>query len=234
MSFFDYFEPVPKRRCRECFASLSDWQGNEEEGVFFLWRQGVAAPIDQVMASEDKCSLENRERSRLPECFTFSTSCETCGKWHNIEGLCIDGIWRYSLIRDPKTPYPSGEGIGLFAINFLIQELAERLGKDIFVYEEDGLGTYQTLELDLPFGPIIVVKQSDHLVSKELFGDKAQSGPSIYVDAYDAIKYGYEKLYWGAIHELNISEKKVVMRIPDIKAWIDEARELLRWGQTDV
>ena len=233
MSFFDYFEPVPKRRCQICFNTLSDWQG-EGLGGFFLWRQGAAKPVDQKVDDEVKCSPDYRDRQRLPECFIFHTDCKTCNIPITAEGLSIQGAWRYTLIKDPEMVYPSGEAHGLFAINILIQTLAERLGQDLIVYEEDGLGTYRAFEQKLSFGPTIFLKQSDHLTNVKLYGNQAQSGPSIYVDAYDAIKYGYDKLYWGAIHALNISEENVVIRVPAIDSWVNEARDLIWKGSLDV
>ena len=210
MSFFDYYEPLPKRYCPECFARLTDWQ-SENEGHFFLWRQGVSIPVNQMVEDEIKCSIEYRNRQRLPETFNFQTECQRCDSLIKAEGVTVNGVWRYTLIRHPKIVYPSGAEHSLFGINFLIQALAKRLGKDLIVYEEDGLGTWRMFTHDLGFGPTIIVNQSDHLVDKDAFKERAHLGPTIYVDAYDAIKFGFDKLYWGAILALGVSETNVVL-----------------------
>lgn len=227
MSFYDYFEPVPKRRCQKCFSTLTDWQGCDAENAFFIWRQGSVAPVDQLVSEDAKCPLEVRKCQKLPETFSFSTACDVCETRVTAEGLCVEGIWRYTLIRDPKFPYPSGEEHPLFRLNILVQELADRLGKPLEVYEEDGLGTFRAFDQSLSFDAIIVAKQSDHLVNKQAFGEEAHKGPVIYVDAYDALKFGYGKMYWGALHALNISEKNVDMEYPNPSEWCDHARELI-------
>lgn len=230
MSLFDHFEPAPKKRCPKCFASLNDWQGSDGPSGLFHWRQHQATPKDQKASPDVKISEGKREQLSLPEKFTFHTACDVCAEDITAEGLCIDGIWRHTFIRDPEVPYPSGEEHPLFRVNILLEELAQRLGKasEIDVYEEDGLGTYRALWLKLDFGASAVLKQSDHLTNVAMYGERAHQGPVVYIDAYEATTLGYRKFYWSVLHALNISEANIDGQYVDAEQWLEDARELLQ------
>jgi len=235
MGMFDYYKPDFPKHCPKCFERFSDWQGKDGPCGLYIWEQHELAPIDQPIDKDARISLKERDVKRLPEVFDFETKCENCKIWVKAEGLCIDGVWRYTFIREPGVPYPSGEEHELYRLNLYVQDIAKRTGKEVVVYEEDGLGIFRAINLNTNFGASICLKQSDHLVDQKTFGEKAHKGPVVYVDGYDAIKFGYERMYWGALHALGLSEASIEFTYPNPDEWVDDIRKQVeqKWRYID-
>jgi hypothetical protein len=98
MGMFDYYQPQPEFRCPACSSPLRGWQGKDAACALFLWVQGQATPVDQVMDDEWKLPSAERAQHRLPERFEIYTSCETCKRWIDATGFVTDGIWSMSVL----------------------------------------------------------------------------------------------------------------------------------------
>ena len=92
MGMFDYYEPEAKLRCPACNKTLWEWQGKDGRNGLLVWRQGIAAPVDQ-QADDANLDAEDREKLRLPE--TFEIHSYDCGCPFPVEARCrsIDGVW---------------------------------------------------------------------------------------------------------------------------------------------
>lgn len=93
MGMYDCYEPLPLR-CPICDRPLEDWQGKDGPCAIFVWREGVAAPIAQLVDEDCALSPEDRGTWRLPEEFTIYTGCPG----HDDGFLfarcrCENGIW---------------------------------------------------------------------------------------------------------------------------------------------
>jgi len=232
MGMFDWYKPDPARRCPNCFEKLKGWQGKDAGNCLFHWQQHKRTPVD--FDSKEFDFAAEVDDARLPDNFDFYTSCEKCDTWMVAEGLCVDGVWRYTFIREPYVPYPSGEEHLIFSLNIWIQDLAERIGKTVDVFEEDGLGTMRAFAMKTNFNASFVLIQSDYQVDPSN-GERGFKGPIVYVDGYDAIRFGYEKMYWGIIHALGISEKHVDRDYPSPEKWVDDIRNEFekKWRHKD-
>ncbi len=104
MGMFDYYKPVPSIACPVCGKALEDWQGKSAECALVVWRQGVAAPVDQPITEESRTRLELRDTWRLPDEFELYTDCDCsnyinefnktqCGVWIDAIGKTIDSVW---------------------------------------------------------------------------------------------------------------------------------------------
>lgn len=235
MKSHDLYEPRWKKQCPRCLKPLDDWKGLDGPCNFFAWQQHKTSPIKQIEEADYQLSFSERNKARLPESFRFTTQCKACETFVKAEGVCADGVWRYTFIRTPDVPYPSGEGHPLFRLNVKIDGLAKRCGTQTETYEEDGLGTHTSFHFNLDFGASIVFEQSQHLSNKNYFGEKTHKGPTAYVDAFDAIKFGYEKLYWGVLNQLNIPKSAVDAEFTDMDEWQKDARKLFEnaWNYWD-
>ncbi len=82
MGMFDSFKPSRPLTCPACGLALRRWQGKDGPCVLFVWREGVASPIDQELDEVDEVDediralIPDRERQRLPKTFTiYSYEC---------------------------------------------------------------------------------------------------------------------------------------------------------------
>ncbi len=101
MGMFDWFEPVPKLWCPVCGRKLEGWQGKHGPCGLFVWRQGQAAPVDQMVTDDVKLSEQDRAKIRLPPRFTFYTEHDPCRPWVIAVGTCEDDVWvRAELVTD--------------------------------------------------------------------------------------------------------------------------------------
>jgi hypothetical protein len=67
MGMFDYYVPDPPILCPKCGKPLQGWQGaNHLNPALLVWKQGVAAPIDQRVDEECRGLPEVIRASRLP------------------------------------------------------------------------------------------------------------------------------------------------------------------------
>lgn len=92
MGMFDYYEPEATLRCPACNKILWEWQGKEGANGLLVWRQGMAAPVDQ-RADEANLDDEDRNQLRLPEIFEIYSY--DCGCPFPVEARCrsIDDVW---------------------------------------------------------------------------------------------------------------------------------------------
>lgn len=83
MGLFDWFEPDPVIRCLKCkIGTISGWQGKHGGHALFLWKQGLAAPVDQPIDEECKIDSQTREAKRLPfdkGVSIYYGNCDFCG-----------------------------------------------------------------------------------------------------------------------------------------------------------
>ena len=97
MGMFDYYVPDPPIACSKCGKPLDGWQGkNDLHPALFVWKQGVAAPIDQRVDDEWRGLPDVISAARLPngEIWIYGGKCE-CG--FNADGIfrgwVENGIW---------------------------------------------------------------------------------------------------------------------------------------------
>jgi len=93
MGMFDEYQPIPPLDCPACNAFLRGWQGKDGPCALFVWRQGVAAPIYQMIEDDDvRLTDEQLAEWRLPEEFTIYTTC-CSGFFIEADCYCTDGVW---------------------------------------------------------------------------------------------------------------------------------------------
>jgi hypothetical protein len=88
---FDWYEPVPQLDCPVCGASLDDWQGSDADNVMFVWRQGIASPVDWRI-DPDLQTPAGRDQARLPMTFSLGTD-DLAGHRIVAEGSAPGGTW---------------------------------------------------------------------------------------------------------------------------------------------
>ena len=89
---FDWFEPSDHFRCPLCADSLDGWQGKDGPCGLFVWREGVAHPVDQRIDEEVALEPDRRAEMALPETFEIYTY---CSNHHRVSMTCRcqDGVW---------------------------------------------------------------------------------------------------------------------------------------------
>jgi len=93
MGLFDYYEPSGPCDCPVCGTHLSEWQGKDGECALFVWRQGIAAPVEQRVDDDIACLPAVREQERLPTKFLiYSYDCD-CPFSIDAECAAPDGTW---------------------------------------------------------------------------------------------------------------------------------------------
>ncbi len=93
MAMFDYYQPSTQLLCPTCGAELKRWQGKDGPSALFVWQQGIASPIDQLVDEDLRCALEVRAEFRLPASFTIYSY--SCVKHPNVVARCkcVAGVW---------------------------------------------------------------------------------------------------------------------------------------------
>ena len=93
MAMFDYYRPQPLVACPVCGEVPAEWQGHDGPCGLFVWEQGVAAPIDQVVSTDARLEPSALAAMRLPRTFTIRARC--CSSRFSIEAQCIapHGVW---------------------------------------------------------------------------------------------------------------------------------------------
>ena len=93
MGLFDHYRPTPDLACPVCQASQLEWQGKHGPCGLFVWQQGHAAPIDQLV--DDDCQLSQAERAakRLPTRFEIYAQCQ-CPTFLYAVGTVESGVWQ--------------------------------------------------------------------------------------------------------------------------------------------
>jgi hypothetical protein len=85
MGMFDWYHPSQELKCPVCDKPLREWQGKDGPNALYVWTQGRAEPIEQVMDDECKGPSEIMQTSRLPENFLiYSHDCER----HRVSAAC--------------------------------------------------------------------------------------------------------------------------------------------------
>src|SRR6185503_3776041 len=86
MGMFDYYQPQSVLACPVCGKPLGEWQGKDGPCGLFVWRQGVAAPIDQIVSDDARLESEALARVRLPTSFSIYAYC--CSDRYAVEARC--------------------------------------------------------------------------------------------------------------------------------------------------
>jgi len=105
MSRYDICIPDPPQECPRCDGVLTGWETRNEGSFWFVWQQGIAAPIDQRLDADLAVPPERRQALRLPSEFTvFGSECSRCGYKFFGEARCTtdgSGIWRTMQLVPP-------------------------------------------------------------------------------------------------------------------------------------
>ena len=90
---FDYYRPQPLVACPVCREVPREWQGHDGPCGLFVWEQGIAAPIDQLVSSDARLEPTVLTAVRLPGTFTIRAYC--CSSRFNVEAICLapHGVW---------------------------------------------------------------------------------------------------------------------------------------------
>src|SRR5689334_17334793 len=98
MGMFDHYEPDPPLACSVCGRRLTGWQGKDGPCALLVWRQGVAAPVDQAVPEESRGDRSVIESLRLPREFEIYAGC--CGGRFFATARCgaPDGVWSTAVL----------------------------------------------------------------------------------------------------------------------------------------
>jgi hypothetical protein len=116
MGLFDYYEPDPPIECPKCGGRLVGWQGRDTLPALFVWRQGVAEPIDQRVDPDIRALPEKMAALRVSsEFWIYGGECECGFRFDNarfrVRCTAPDGVWRTTEIEPPPTPaHDVGDG----------------------------------------------------------------------------------------------------------------------------
>ena len=108
MGLFDYYEPDPPIECPKCGGQLSGWQGKDVFPALFVWRQGIAAPVDQRVDPDIRALPERMATLRVSrEFWIYGGECK-CGYCFDNSGFSVrctapDGVWRTTEIEPSPT-----------------------------------------------------------------------------------------------------------------------------------
>ena len=93
MGMFDYYQPHSALACPMCGKPLGEWQGKDGPCGLFVWKQGVPAPIDQIVDADVCLESEALAKVRLPTSFLIYTHC--CSTKYAVEARCTapDNTW---------------------------------------------------------------------------------------------------------------------------------------------
>ena len=106
MGMYDEYIPDPPLHCPVCGALLAGWQGYDGPNGLMVWKQGVAAPIDQPIDDDVRLDPGDLKKMRLPSTFTIHASC--CSTKFNVEAVCktSDGTWSQTDLVTVETAQP--------------------------------------------------------------------------------------------------------------------------------
>ena len=93
VGLYDDYSPDPPLSCPVCGAALEGWQGHEGPCLLLVWKQGVAAPVEQLADEENRFPPEELAELRLPERFFIHAWC--CSRDFAVEAECQapGGTW---------------------------------------------------------------------------------------------------------------------------------------------
>lgn len=106
---FDFYHPESAIACHVCGKLLTEWQGKDGPCGLFVWREGVAAPTDQLVSDDVRLEPAALERVRLPASFTIYDYC--CSPQFRVEARCSapEGAWTST---EPVTAQNAVQGKG--------------------------------------------------------------------------------------------------------------------------
>jgi hypothetical protein len=105
MGMFDYYRPKPDVSCPVCGASDLNWQGKDGPRELFVWEQGHAAPVDQLVDDECKVPPQERATKRLRSQFEIYAACR-CPTLLDAIGTTEQGVWVKTELASPTNPLP--------------------------------------------------------------------------------------------------------------------------------
>jgi hypothetical protein len=100
MSLFDYYRPKASFECSTCGLPLVEWQGKDGPNSMFVWAEGIAQPVGQLVGDADlRASPDDLARVRLPRRFTIYSY--GCPEHQPIEADCEApaGVWNRTTLR---------------------------------------------------------------------------------------------------------------------------------------
>lgn len=100
MGMFDHYRPKPALQCPVCGVFGEGWQGKGGPCGLFVWEQGQAAPVDQLVDEECQISAEARAKFRLPTRFEIYTDCR-CPTSLDAVGFTEHGVWMRTELLSP-------------------------------------------------------------------------------------------------------------------------------------
>jgi len=104
------------------------------------------------------------------------------------------------------------------ALGVRMEALAERLGLEVDVWEEDGLGEAKGCFLQLGTGRVILLRELAHAI--EHFGE---TGPTVFVDTADLALNGPEPIRNEVVEALGLAPDEVV-RLAGVEHVADAAK----------
>lgn len=92
MKGFDFYEPVPELLING--LAIQDWRGRDNANALFLWRQGCAEPVDQLVDVEYKFDIELINSYRI-QTKTFRISAKNPSGKGTLHATCTvkNGKW---------------------------------------------------------------------------------------------------------------------------------------------
>lgn len=115
--------------------------------------------------------------------------------------------------------FPSGIDEALVMLGLPIKEIALRVGLNIEVWEEDGLGTARGCWVPIRDGMFVLLRELDH--AREHLG---ATGPVVWVDSGDAIAVGFDDLLQSTLDALSLSLEDVNTMPEDKEAWLAQIK----------
>ncbi len=98
---FDWYEPEAAITCPACGTALRQWQGKDGPCALFVWRQGVAAPVEHRVDDDCKLAPDEMRSTRLRGDVTIHSY--DCGQ-HVVDARAVvrEGVWRTTEIIDVR------------------------------------------------------------------------------------------------------------------------------------
>ena len=110
MGMFDTYLPAKSHTCPACGEPLTEWQGKDAQCGLFVWKEGVAFPIEHPVAEECQFSPEELSVKRLPD--TFDIYSYDCPRHHPINAhcRCINGVWSVTELESYNNSFNGRRG----------------------------------------------------------------------------------------------------------------------------
>lgn len=100
MGMFDHYRPKPDIGCSVCGVSELEWQGKDGPCALFVWEQGHAAPVDQLVSEDCAILPQKRAKVRLPRRFEIYAKCQ-CPTFLRAVGSTEHGVWMRTELLSP-------------------------------------------------------------------------------------------------------------------------------------